>query len=671
MIKKKIIFLALLIVGLLAISSVSAGETANETSNFVGSENTDVSIENSIDYEMQNQFSNEFNNSLGRMNEIGGDDFKEYSKSEADSNGSYLTDSFDTEDDYLPEDIDETVAYKVALFSNKSVVTLSPDKIQWSVKKVTESVEEYDETVTYYITLSTFKISNVEYTIAKTVPTSGVFGDGVYVKFNPDEYDVYDGIFYKISGGSITDIISPAEYSVFDGQYYKLAGIMVGVYELADYVDYSIINNECYKFTGSISPQVIGFFKKATKGVDYNIIDGEYRTLDEDLIEEFSLKYYGEVKNDEIVIGEGYYLQDGSYCRSHNCRYSILPYDYVKVNGTFVRLIYGKTEYNTTEEYEDESYVFTKNVEYALIDNKLYSFLDGAVGGEINLTSFVKEKTQLTAADINKAYNTAKNWVITLKDSNGNPLNAKKITIALNGKTYTGTTNDKGQMIFAVPVNLNSKTYTATVSFAGDKNYGAVSTTARVVVNKQSTKLTASGFTMIYNNGRYLVATLKDNAGKVIKNAKVSFKVAGKTYTLKTDAKGQVKLFFNLVPKAYAVSIIFAGDNNYQKSLANVKVIVKKAAAKIYATNRQFKAKAKIKYFSMTLKDNKFRPLKNSLVLIKVYGKIYYAKTNAKGVATFKINKLTKVGNHRALIRFGGNGCYYSLNRYVNIGVKR
>ena len=73
----------------------------------------------------------------------------------------------------------------------------------------------------------------------------------------------------------------------------------------------------------------------------------------------------------------------------------------------------------------------------------------------------------------------------------------------------------------------------------------------------------------------------------------------------------------------------------------------------------------------MTLKDNKNNVLKNTNVLLKVNGKLYYVKTNAKGVATFKVTKLTKPGNYKAMLRFGGNGYYYSLNKFINIAVKR
>ena len=57
-----------------------------------------------------------------------------------------------------------------------------------------------------------------------------------------------------------------------------------------------------------------------------------------------------------------------------------------------------------------------------------------------------------------------------------------------------------------------------------------------------------------------------------------------------------------------------------------------------------------IKYYYVSLKDNKGKVMKGKKVTLKVNGKTFSAKTNAKGVATFKITKLTKVGKNNAVI---------------------
>ena len=62
---------------------------------------------------------------------------------------------------------------------------------------------------------------------------------------------------------------------------------------------------------------------------------------------------------------------------------------------------------------------------------------------------------------------------------------------------------------------------------------------------------------------------------------------------------------------------------------------------------------------------------KGKKVTIKVNGKTFTAKTNAKGKATFKIKKLTKKGKYKAVIKFKGNKNYKASSKKVKITVKK
>ena len=53
-------------------------------------------------------------------------------------------------------------------------------------------------------------------------------------------------------------------------------------------------------------------------------------------------------------------------------------------------------------------------------------------------------------------------------------------------------------------------------------------------------KLTASGFTMVYNNGKNLVVTLKDSKSNIIKNAKISIKLVVKLILKQPMAKDKL-----------------------------------------------------------------------------------------------------------------------------------
>ena len=115
----------------------------------------------------------------------------------------------------------------------------------------------------------------------------------------------------------------------------------------------------------------------------------------------------------------------------------------------------------------------------------------------------------------------------------------------------------------------------------------------------------------------------------------------GVSKTLKTDSKGQVKLV-NLAPKTYIAIVTFAGNDTHDKSTVNVKVIVAKVALKLTASKKTYKAKVKIKKYSIILKDNKGKAIKKAKITLKIKGKTYNAIINTKGQAIFKITKLTK-----------------------------
>ena len=96
----------------------------------------------------------------------------------------------------------------------------------------------------------------------------------------------------------------------------------------------------------------------------------------------------------------------------------------------------------------------------------------------------------------------------------------------------------------------------------------------------------------------------------------------------------------------------------------------KKLTPKIIAKKKTFKASKKVKKYTITLKIGK-KPLKKVRVTLKIKGKTYKAKTNAKGKATFKIKKLTKKGKYKAIITYKGNKTYNKVTKKVKITIKK
>ena len=130
-------------------------------------------------------------------------------------------------------------------------------------------------------------------------------------------------------------------------------------------------------------------------------------------------------------------------------------------------------------------------------------------------------------------------------------------------------------------------------------------------------------------------------------------------------------LISKLVPKTYTASISFAGDSYYNKSSAKATVVVKKATPKLTASAKAFKVKVKTKKYTITLKNNKGAVMKSTKVTLKVNGKTYSAKTNSKGVATFKITNLKKKGTFTAVVTYAGSKYYNKVTKKPKITVKK
>lgn len=204
---------------------------------------------------------------------------------------------------------------------------------------------------------------------------------------------------------------------------------------------------------------------------------------------------------------------------------------------------------------------------------------DSDTGASIASAKFTvgKLNTKIDAGSVSAYYQANKNVVATLKDSNGNALASMKITVILNGKTKTYTTDSKGRI--SVPVSsLKPKTYTATLKFAGSDKYKASSTTTKINVTKATPKITAANKTYkkTAKTKKYTV-TLKSPAGKAIAKTSVSVNVNGKTYSAKTNNKGTATITLKNMAKVgtYKTKIMFKGNSCYKSATKTTKITIK------------------------------------------------------------------------------------------------
>ena len=212
-----------------------------------------------------------------------------------------------------------------------------------------------------------------------------------------------------------------------------------------------------------------------------------------------------------------------------------------------------------------------------LYDNRIFDERGNLVG-DVYMKTFtvgVGIETKITASKLTTVYNVGKNWVIALKENDGNVLAGKTLAVKLNGKTYTKTTDKNGQI--RISVSLPAKTYTAKISFAGDETHLGSSADAKVVVSKAKPKLSAKSKTFkVKSKTKKVTATLKDNKGRAMKNIKLTLKIKNRKYTVKTNNKGVATFKVKLTKKGnYKAKIDFKANSNYNAVSRTVKIKIK------------------------------------------------------------------------------------------------
>lgn len=224
---------------------------------------------------------------------------------------------------------------------------------------------------------------------------------------------------------------------------------------------------------------------------------------------------------------------------------------------------YKVTLLNNNQPESGKTIVFTLNGEIynAVTDDKGVASINvnlnvGTYGVTIIYGDYIRsqiitvQKTITNNKNLIKYYKGSETYSVKVWGDNGKAVGAGKVvTMKIGGKTYTVKTNKNGYA--SLKINLKPKTYTITATY---KSY------------KVSNKVTIKPTVITKNISKKKSKTVKFNAkvvntkGKVLKNKKVTFKVKGKKYTVKTNSKGIATLSLkNLKVGKYTVYSTYGG----------------------------------------------------------------------------------------------------------------
>ena len=230
--------------------------------------------------------------------------------------------------------------------------------------------------------------------------------------------------------------------------------------------------------------------------------------------------------------------------------------------------------------------------------------------------------TKIIMSDFETIYGNSYKYKIKLIDENGNPLAGRKLEYILD-KSYTGTTDKNGEIILT---NIKAGNYKMLVNFKGEKLYIKSSNSAKVNIKTTVVLPKYSNFTY---KSKYSLKFL-DKKLNPLKNTNVTIVFGGKTYKLKTDANGVVKINNYLKPGTYNVKV--KNPKTLEEKTHKIKVLARidqnKNLTMYYGAGSYYKVRVLNDYGNIA---------KYVQVKFTLNGKNYYRKTNSKGIASLKI----------------------------------
>ena len=306
---------------------------------------------------------------------------------------------------------------------------------------------------------------------------------------------------------------------------------------------------------------------------------------------------------------------------------------------------------------------------YIVVGEYRYQSSQGVIG-----TYQDSQEVKLIVNDTTAGYKKG-TFEIVLKDSKGNAIANKEGIITIDDVEYPIVTDENGAA--SINLTLTTGNYTAYVHTVSDYYNKAGNAEATVIVtdDREDIQIEANGKTIYLQTieaGCDYAITLKDANGSVLANQTLVVNFNGEDINATTDENGTATVTLTATATGSKVATItFAGDDTHAPATATATIKITKEASKLTAKKATFKAKTKTKKYAIKLKSASGKAIAKVKVAIKVNGKTYTAKTNAKGKATFKITKLTKKGTHKAKIKFAGNTYFNKVTTKVKIKVKK
>ena len=243
--------------------------------------------------------------------------------------------------------------------------------------------------------------------------------------------------------------------------------------------------------------------------------------------------------------------------------------------------------------------------------------------GPVNKSAVINRNATIRASDMTRGYNSGLDYNATLFDGNESPLSNANVTIKVDTNIYTVQTDSNGVLKFNNKLAVGDYAIVILNPETDEYKLANLKIVKRITDNRNATIFFADG-------SNYKVRIIGDDGDYVGAGEIVKINVGGKTCSVKTDKDGYANLKLSLKVKKYTITVTYKGFTT--KNIVTVKSVVKplKKTVKVKSTAKKLNIKLKLKGKKV---------LKKKYVYLKFKGKTYKAKTNQKGIATFKVSK--------------------------------
>ena len=263
---------------------------------------------------------------------------------------------------------------------------------------------------------------------------------------------------------------------------------------------------------------------------------------------------------------------------------------------------------------------------------------------ETNIDSNIYLKPSIMLPDATN-FIAKSDYCITFLDFNGNPLTVGKANIiTVDGVEYWEINDNTGKVIFNLNLKVGSHVITVKNALTGEKVSCKINVVNRIM---QNTNIN----TYYLTNAYYKVRVYGANGNIAKAGEIVKITINKKTYSVKVGSNGYASFKISLNPGTYTITASYGGYKVSNKVVVKPLLITKNLSVK----------KAKLVKYNVKLINNKGKALKGKIITFKFKGRTYYAKTNANGIATLKMNNLN-AGIYKIISKYGKSSCTNTIN---------